>query len=200
MTGRDIPSAEVLLDRRTVRVANINGRSPPRIGYAGAKLGNDNGPTVASTCALFHSLFLLHFPQVPYAHSGDALNVDANVFAADAPGGGFSSLDEQAVENNTLTPANAPQTANSLGLAIQADDVGYVATIQMGTPPREFNLLMDSGSADLWVGAEGCNSDDGNNCVSSSSEPSFLPVLIPFGFRCIGEPRVFGITILILIR
>jgi len=139
---------------------------------------------------------------VPYAHSGDTPNVDATVFAADAPSGGFSSVDEQAVENNSLTPANTPQTANSLGLAIQADDVGYVATIQMGTPPREFNLLMDSGSADLWVGAEGCNSDDGNNCVSSSSERFILPVpmLIPFRFRCIGEPRAFGITILILIR
>ena len=108
--------------------------------------------------------------------------MDATVFAADAPGGGFSSVDLQAEEDNSLTPANTPQTANSLGLAIQADDVGYVATIQMGTPPRDFNLLMDSGSADLWVGAEGCNSDDGNNCVSSSAERSILPVLIPFRF------------------
>lgn len=26
----------------------------------------------------------------------------------------------------------------------------------MGTPPRDFKLLMDSGSSDLWVGAEQC--------------------------------------------
>ena len=25
---------------------------------------------------------------------------------------------------------------------------------------------MDSGSADLWVGAEGCQSEDGGDCVS----------------------------------
>ena len=197
MTGRNVPSAEVLLDRRTVRVANINGRNPPRVGYAGAKLDSNNSPTAVSTCALFHSLSLLYCPHVPYAPSGDT-HVDTTVFAADASGGGFSPVDEQAVESNTLTPANTPQTANTLGLAIQADDVGYVATIQIGTPPREFNLLMDSGSSDLWVGAEGCESEDGNNCVSSSAEGFILPVLIPF--RCIGKPRVSGITVLILIR
>jgi hypothetical protein len=135
---------------------------------------------------------------VPYAPSGDNSIIDTAVFAADAPGGGSNPVDEQAVESSTLTPANAPQTANSLGLAIQADDVGYVATIQIGTPPRTFNILMDSGSADFWVGAEGCVSKDGNNCVSSSSARFILTVLIPF--CCIGEPRVSGIAILILVR
>ena len=46
----------------------------------------------------------------------------------------------------------------------RANDVGYVATVQMGTPPQNFNILMDSGSADLWVGAEGCQSQQGGDC------------------------------------
>lgn len=50
----------------------------------------------------------------------------------------------------------------------RANDVGYLATIQMGTPPQNFLLLMDSGSADLWVGAENCVSDAGGNCVSGT--------------------------------
>ncbi|KAI0360084.1 acid protease [Trametes cingulata] len=65
---------------------------------------------------------------------------------------------------NGLTPANAPTADNSLGLDIEAKDVGYIATIQMGTPPRDFHILMDSGSADLWVGAEGCQSQAGGGC------------------------------------
>jgi Eukaryotic aspartyl protease len=87
---------------------------------------------------------------------------------------GVSSVDINAAEKATLTPANAPQAANSLGLAIEDNDVGYVAIVQMGTPPRDFNLLMDSGSADLWVGAEGCQTVTGGvaggDCVSSISD------------------------------
>lgn len=89
-------------------------------------------------------------------------------------------MDIEAAEKNTLTAANTPTTANSLGLNIQDDDVGYIATVQMGTPPREFNLLMDSGSADLWVGAEGCKSVTGGGCVSFISDlfSPFINLLI----------------------
>lgn len=83
---------------------------------------------------------------------------------------GVSSVDVEAAEEDTLTAANTPTTANTIGLDIQADDVGYVASVQMGNPPREFKLLMDSGSADLWVGAEGCQSVTGGDCVSFTSD------------------------------
>ena len=31
-----------------------------------------------------------------------------------------------------------------------------IATVSLGTPPRDFNVFMDSGSADFWVGSENC--------------------------------------------
>ncbi|KAJ3853969.1 acid protease [Lentinula lateritia] len=62
--------------------------------------------------------------------------------------------------------ANAPTASNSLGLNIEGQDVGYLATIQMGTPPQDFLILMDSGSADLWVGSESCTSTAGGGCGS----------------------------------
>ncbi len=46
--------------------------------------------------------------------------------------------------------------------------------MEMGTPSRTFQLLMDSGSADLWVGAEDCQCDDGTSCVRSSNTPTAL--------------------------
>jgi hypothetical protein len=52
-------------------------------------------------------------------------------------------------------------------------DVGYVASVQIGNPPQEFRILMDSGSADLWVGAENCQSETGGGCVSE-------PILLTF--------------------
>ena len=54
----------------------------------------------------------------------------------------------------------------------RANDVGYIATIKAGTPPREFSILMDSGSADFWIGAEGCKSLAGGGCVRVVSSRS----------------------------
>lgn len=51
----------------------------------------------------------------------------------------------------------------------RGNDVGYIATIQVGSPPRDFSILMDSGSADFWIGAEGCQSDAGGDCVRMTS-------------------------------
>ena len=77
---------------------------------------------------------------------------------------GFSPIDVAALVNDTPTPANTPTTPNPIGLA----DEGYVAIIEVGTPPRTFNVLVDSGFADLWVGAEGCVSTNGTDCVRFS--------------------------------
>lgn len=40
-----------------------------------------------------------------------------------------------------------------------------MVVMKIGSPPKTFNLLVDSGSSDLWVGAEGCQGDDGGSCV-----------------------------------
>lgn len=92
--------------------------------------------------------------------------------------GGVSALDIEAAENGGLTPANKPTANNTLGLAIDADDVGYIATIQIGTPPQNFNILMDSGSADFWVGSETCQSQQGtcgnHTFLGSQSSSSFV--------------------------
>ncbi|KAK7044185.1 hypothetical protein VNI00_007905 [Paramarasmius palmivorus] len=86
--------------------------------------------------------------------------------------------------------ANAPTADNSLGLNIEANDVGFLATIQMGTPPKDFLILMDSGSADLWVGAENCQSSAGGGCgnhnflgpqSSSSFKDSQQPFQVTYG-------------------
>jgi hypothetical protein len=86
---------------------------------------------------------------------------------------------------NGVTIANNPTADNSLGLDIEAQDVGYLATIQMGTPPQNFLILMDSGSADLWVGAENCQSQGGGGCgnhnfLGTQSSSSFKDTQKPF--------------------
>ncbi|KAH9057800.1 acid protease [Lactarius vividus] len=103
----------------------------------------------------------------------------------DAANTGFSPVDLKALLDDTVTPASKPTAANSLALDIISNDVGYLATVQMGTPPRDFLILMDSGSADLWVGAEGCQSAEGTDCgnhtfLGPQSSTSFVDTQQPF--------------------
>ncbi|KAI6155558.1 aspartic peptidase A1 [Pisolithus tinctorius] len=90
-----------------------------------------------------------------------------------------------AAENGGLTSANPPTTNNSLGLAIEANDVAYIATIQVGTPAQDFKILMDSGSADFWIGSENCQSSTGGSCgnhtfLGPQSSSSFVSSNSPF--------------------
>jgi len=91
---------------------------------------------------------------------------------------GVSPLDIQAATNGGVTVANPPTANDSLGLNIEANDVGYLATIQIGTPPRDFQLLVDSGSADFWVPGENCQSQQGgcgnHTTLGAQSSSSFV--------------------------
>jgi len=80
------------------------------------------------------------------------------------PNQGFPLAGLQAQQNGNVTKANPPTGNNSLGLDVEGDDLGYFATIQAGTPLRNFSLIMDSGSSDFWIGGEGCISESGGDC------------------------------------
>ncbi|PPQ77889.1 hypothetical protein CVT25_015376 [Psilocybe cyanescens] len=69
--------------------------------------------------------------------------------------------ENKAGADDNITEANQPTAPNSLGLDIEAVDVGYSATVQVGNPPRDFLVTMDSGSADFWVGSDNCASNGG---------------------------------------
>lgn len=84
-----------------------------------------------------------------------------------------------------VTQADSPSANNSLGLDIEGSDVSYLATVQIGNPPRAFSILMDSGSADFWVGSENCTSTDGGGCgnhvfLGPQSSSSFVDSGAPF--------------------
>ncbi|THH18129.1 hypothetical protein EW146_g2804 [Bondarzewia mesenterica] len=117
--------------------------------------------------------------------AGAGAVTNSTTTAANSTSSGVSPIDIAAAQNGGLTNANTPTTSNSLGLDIEANDVGYIATVQMGTPPRDFKLLMDSGSADLWVGSENCTSSAGGGCgnhvfLGSQSSTSFKDTNQPF--------------------
>ena len=61
---------------------------------------------------------------------------------------GFSEIDLQAEEQNTLTPSDVTTDNGTTGLDIQANDVGYSSTVQIGTV-RPFPALMGNLNVDF---------------------------------------------------
>jgi len=112
---------------------------------------------------------------------------------------GFPEIDLEAQNNGGLTNANTPTTSNTLGLNIEANDVGYIATVQMGTPAQDFKLLMDTGSADMWVGSESCTTQGttqgcGNHTfLGTNSSSSFAEIGQQFQVTY-GTGEVQGVT------
>jgi len=101
---------------------------------------------------------------------------------------GFSPVDLKAAEDDIVTPGKPPTAQNSLSLSIDGNDVGYLAEFLIGTPSRKFSILMDSGSADFWVGGETCQSssvpgaDCGNHTfLGPKTSTSFVDTKVPFG-------------------
>jgi hypothetical protein len=85
----------------------------------------------------------------------------------------------------SVTQADSPTANNSLGLDIEATDVSYLATVLIGNPSRNFSILMDSGSADFWVGSEQCTSTNGGGCgdhvfLGNDTSSSFVDSGTPF--------------------
>ncbi|KAH9810844.1 aspartic peptidase domain-containing protein [Melampsora americana] len=64
---------------------------------------------------------------------------------------GYPQSSFHALNNSTITSAATPTAKNSIGLSIEANDVGYFAEISVGTPPKKFKIILDSGSADTWL-------------------------------------------------
>jgi len=97
------------------------------------------------------------------ATATDAASATATDSSSNGTPGTGSEMEANGVPSG-VEAANPPTASNSLGLNIEGQDVGYLATIQMGTPPQDYLILMDSGSADLWVGSESCQSTAGGGC------------------------------------
>lgn len=186
------------INRSNRRLARISGRTEPSVEFLERELQkrvyavegseglerrfNNNGVPRSGENVLEKRYSRFGVPEKAKSPGG------ADSLAVLKKGNGNGSNAGQ--KKNGVSIANAPTANSSLGLNIEAQDVGYLATVQMGTPPRDFLILMDSGSADLWVGAEDCQSQNGGGCgnhnflgpVSSSSfKDSQAPFKVTYG-------------------
>jgi len=128
MTGRDVPSDEVLSHMLHKRVVSLGGEE----GLA-RRFNHQGVPSRKKTGSVLKT--------------GQVLK---------------SSNDAAGSQVNGVTVAQTPATPDSLALSIEGTDISYITTVKLGG--RNFDLLMDSGSADLWVGSETCKSEAGGGC------------------------------------
>ncbi|KAJ7722740.1 acid protease [Mycena maculata] len=189
-TGREAPSDEVLTAALHKRVLEIEGpegleRRIYRVGHAGAPSKRFNRTGVPSKDKDKRE------PK-KNGKKGGAAAAGAGTAAA---GAGTAATGSTPTGANTaiggpdsatgVEVADTPTTSNSLGLNIEGQDIGYLATIQLGTPPQNYLILMDSGSADFWVPSEACQSTAGGDCgnhltLGSQSSSSFVATTNPF--------------------
>ncbi|KAF7375155.1 Acid protease [Mycena sanguinolenta] len=183
MTGREAPTEAMMteaLRKRVLEVEGPEGLERRRVGLFGAtkdKRFNRTGVPKNGKRS----------PKKG-KNAGNAGNAGATGNTG-ATGNGGAAAGSSAIGGpdsaTGVEVANTPTTGNSLGLNIEGPDVGYLATIQMGTPPQNYLILMDSGSADLWVASEACQSTAGGDCgnhqtLGSTSSSSFVASNTPF--------------------
>ncbi|KAG6854390.1 hypothetical protein C0991_007381 [Blastosporella zonata] len=213
MTGRREPSREELHDNLRRRVLSVEGEEGlqrrynrfvmPKLQSArdeqdlerrynrmGLPKSSKKTKTAGSGAVLASAVAAeaktAHQENTKSAHQEDTKTKHSGHGKFAAAGAAVSSgTDNSAASANTVAIANTPTATNTLGLDIEANDVGYLATVQIGTPAQDFLILMDSGSADLWVGSENCQSQGGGGCgnhkfLGPQSSSSFVDTNAPF--------------------
>ncbi|KAF8195904.1 aspartic peptidase domain-containing protein [Mycena galopus ATCC 62051] len=69
------------------------------------------------------------------------------------------------VVENDITPSNSSQLASqSSEIDPDGADTSFVFTVPIGTPARDFRIILDSGSSDFWVESTNCTSQSGGGC------------------------------------
>ncbi|KAE8267459.1 hypothetical protein A4X09_0g4886 [Tilletia walkeri] len=104
---------------------------------------------------------------------------------------GYPVKNLQAATGAALTGAQPTTADQSLGLDIEANYVGYIAAIQIGSTQKPFRMLIDSGSADSWVASSSCTA-----CGTKHQRHGFRfripPRSVTFTTILEGRPRQAG--------
>ncbi|CCO31340.1 Pepsin A [Rhizoctonia solani AG-1 IB] len=100
-------------------------------------------------------------------------------FAAERKG-----LQQKYREKETRRSHDARQNIIQENMVNQNMDVMYHASVEVGTPPRSYAVILDTGSSDMWLQSVECAPCTGKKmdpATSSTLQPSSSPFSIAYG-------------------
>ncbi|KZT73103.1 aspartic peptidase A1 [Daedalea quercina L-15889] len=204
MTGNVQPSKRSLqnkLQKRMEATEPLIGRANRKRSHKVKKNNDKNVGAAATSSAVVSSATSVSSSASDNSTDTGSSSTAGNSSSSATTADGFPEIDLEAQTNGGLTVANTPTANNTLGLDIEANDVGYVATVQIGTPPQDFKFLMDTGSADMWVGSsdncttEGTSQGCGNHTfLGTNTSSSFAQIGKQFQVTY-GTGQVAGVTV-----
>lgn len=90
-----------------------------------------------------------------------------------ASGSNANGFSQAAADTDiVLTNSTSALVQGGSPAIIDANDIGYLCEIQIGTPPQSFLMLMDTGSADTWVPSTECLPQNCGNHLSLGANTS----------------------------
>ncbi|GAC94131.1 endopeptidase [Pseudozyma hubeiensis SY62] len=168
LTRRGLLSDESELDRRAGRHTN------PRQGYT----------THTESGGDMQRRFLSNIMDDLFGRTGLESGSKAKMTIQKVAGQGYPDISNVASQSDKLTNASAPTAVQSLGLDIESNDIGYVATIEIGSQNQTFRMLIDSGSADTWVPSTACQACGSSHTqLGTSNSDSFKTLSTPFSIQ-----------------
>ncbi|EPS37846.1 hypothetical protein H072_8400 [Dactylellina haptotyla CBS 200.50] len=119
-------------------------------------------------------------------------NGNANGGAGNNGASGFAAANQQpgAVVPQTFDAASQPTQGASVALNEDGADITYFALITIGSNKKQFQVIMDTGSSDLWVPAAGASST--HSTLSQADSQSLVISNSPFSIQY-GSGSVAGV-------
>lgn len=89
--------------------------------------------------------------------------------------GGQRVRARRAAEELELQERKRKRSSETVAMTNNNWDVTYSTTILLGTPPKPYQVILDTGSSDAWVTSNQCNACTGGNSWDPSTSSTWTP-------------------------